>query len=279
MIKNWIVTTEAVKDSADGVIARERYLTSQSHPNHQRTEQIVSLVGNEQTSQRIALRGEQFRLNQRLNKKGGRPLCSYAMEFCLTLPKGYRPTPEQWQNVVKDCCISLVRLCQLSPEEIQHFRTGVRAVLHQQTQQGTRGSGDHVHLIISKIVKGRVLKELQKKKATAILKHALNEAMLKHVGINYEDYEPRTTSQSKRLESWQYKQEQNEHNLAIEKLIVKMQRQADKWFDAYNHANQKQMERQRRRLIKTFAEISDVDTQGRYQSKIAAIKVQIGIHL
>ncbi|MDN3685935.1 hypothetical protein QW180_29855 [Vibrio sinaloensis] len=35
-------------------------------------------------------------------------------------------------------------------------------MLHQQKQDGNRGSGDHVHLIIGKVVGSRVLKELQK---------------------------------------------------------------------------------------------------------------------
>jgi len=82
MIKNWTVITQAVKNGTDGVMCRERYITSAKHPNHKKTENLISLIGNRSTSKRIALLGEQFRLDQQLNnKRGGRPLSSFAVEF------------------------------------------------------------------------------------------------------------------------------------------------------------------------------------------------------
>ncbi len=71
------------------------YLLNKKHANHKLAEDLVSIFGSANTSNRIALVGERFRLNQQLyNHKGGRPLSSYAMEYCLTLPKGYRPAKE-----------------------------------------------------------------------------------------------------------------------------------------------------------------------------------------
>lgn len=173
MLKNWTITTQAVRGSAsatDAVMARERYLLAANHPNHRTTESIISLIGNAQTSQRIALLGEEFRLKQQLSRKGGRPISSFAIEYCLVLPKltHSRPTPEQWKQVLTDCCKALVKLLELKPEEIRIFRQQIRAVLHQQNQSGKRGAGDHVHLIIGKVLScssgsSRVLKELQKK--------------------------------------------------------------------------------------------------------------------
>ncbi|TOI72542.1 hypothetical protein CGI54_25255, partial [Vibrio parahaemolyticus] len=180
MIKNWTITTEAVKNGTDGVIARERYLLAKKHPNHRTTEAIISLIGNAKTSQRVALVGEQFRVKQHLNRKGGRPLSSYAMEYCLTLPKGHRPTPDQWRAIISDCCLAISKALELKPEELKQFKSQIRAVLHQQNQSGVRGTGDHVHLIIGKVINGKVLKVLQQKKCTALLKQAFNAAVLKH---------------------------------------------------------------------------------------------------
>lgn len=88
MIKNWTVTTQPVRLASDGVMMRERYLLNTEHANHKYTEDLVSLFGCGATSKRIALTGEQFRLNQQLNNlRGGRPLSTYAMEYCLTLPR------------------------------------------------------------------------------------------------------------------------------------------------------------------------------------------------
>ncbi|MDF5425903.1 hypothetical protein P3691_27140, partial [Vibrio parahaemolyticus] len=105
MLKNWTVTTQPVRLASDGIMMRERYLLNAKHANHKYTEALISIFGCGETSHRIALAGEKFRLEQQLKRKGGRPLSSYAMEYCLTLPKGYRPTAEQWQSIVKDCCL------------------------------------------------------------------------------------------------------------------------------------------------------------------------------
>lgn len=191
MLKNWTVTTQPVRLGTDGVIMRERYLLNPKHANHKHSEALISLFGCAEASNQIALVGEQFRLNQHLyNRKGGRPLTSYAMEYCLTLPKGYRPTKDQWQSIVRDCCLALARLCKLNKTELAQYRQQIRAVVHQQNQDGVKGSGDHVHLIVGKVVGNRVLKELQQKKATKLVKQAFNHAVLKYVGIDHRTYEP-----------------------------------------------------------------------------------------
>ncbi len=72
MLKNWTIITQAVKHGAEGVLVREKYLTSQKHPNHRLTDNLISIIGNKETSKRIALAGEEFRVNQHLyQKKGG----------------------------------------------------------------------------------------------------------------------------------------------------------------------------------------------------------------
>ena len=258
MLKNWIVTTQAVKFESDGIITRERYLLSQKHPNHKSTEKLISIIGNSKTSQRIALVGEQFRLHQQLNnKKGGRPLSSYAVEFCLTLPRGHRPTPKQWHSIVSDCCISLAKMLELTKNEFEQYKKQIRAVLHQQPQDGHRGSGDHVHLIIGKVVNQRVLKQLQQKQATKLIKSAFNQAVLRHVGIDYREYKPYELNRGKRLETWKYESQKAQNALSIQKLINKLQTQADKWFAAINDHNLIQDKRQFNRISKTFADLEN----------------------
>ncbi|MDF5377233.1 hypothetical protein P3682_25670, partial [Vibrio parahaemolyticus] len=220
MIKNWTVTTQPVRLASDGVMMRERYLLNKKHANHKHTEDLIYIFGCVETSNRIALAGEQFRLNQQLyNRRGGRPLSSYAMEYCLTRPKDYRPSKEQWQSIVKDCCLTLAKLCKLNKSEFAQYKQQIRAVLHQQTQDGTKGSGDHVHLIIGKVVGNRVLKELQQKKATKVIKQAFNQSVLKHVGIDHRTYEPIEMDKGRRLSAWQYQHQKATEALEIEKLI------------------------------------------------------------
>ncbi|EJI1427249.1 hypothetical protein [Vibrio alginolyticus] len=276
MLKNWTVTTQPVRLASDGIMMRERYLLNAKHANHKCTEALISIFGCGETSHRIALAGEKFRLNQQLNnRRGGRPLSSYAMEYCLTLPKGYRPTAEQWQSIVKDCCLALARLCKLNKSEFAQYRQQIRAVLHQQNQEGQKGTGDHVHLIIGKVVRGRVLKGLQKKGATKLLKQTFNHAVLQHVGIDYRSYEPIEKEKGRRLSTWQYQYEKANQALEIERLVKKMQSQFDKWIKAKEEHNNSQQHRQKNRLLKTYEELKLRKLSPLQQEKLEKIKQKI----
>ncbi|HIF6199211.1 TPA: hypothetical protein ACX3IX_004161 [Vibrio parahaemolyticus] len=276
MIKNWTVTTQPVRLGTDGVMMRERYLLNKTHANHKHTEALISIFGCTETSNRIALAGEQFRLSQHLyNRKGGRPLSSYAMEYCLTLPKGYRPTADQWRSIVKDCCLALAKLCKLNKSEFAQYKQQIRAVLHQQTQDGTKGSGDHVHLIIGKVVGNRVLKELQQKKATKVIKQAFNQSALKHVGIDHRTYEPVEVEKGRRLSTWQYQHQKATEALEIEKLIKQMQVQFDKWLKAKEERDERQLKRQKNRLLKTYEELKAKSTSPAQIENINKIKNEI----
>ncbi len=275
MLKNWTVTTQPVRLGTDGVIMRERYLLNKKHVNHKHTEALISIFGCGETSHRIALAGEKFRLEQQLKRKGGRPLSSYAMEYCLTLPKGYRPTAEQWQSIVKDCCLALARLCKLNKSEFAQYRLQIRAVLHQQAQGDIKGSGDHVHLIIGKVVGGRVLKDLQQKKATKLIKQAFNQSVLRHVGIDHRTYEPVEKEKGRRLSTWQYQHQKATEALEIEKLIEKMQTQFDKWLKAKEEHNERQLKRQKNRLIKTYDDLYIKRLSPLQKEKINKIKNEL----
>ncbi|WP_438469391.1 hypothetical protein [Vibrio vulnificus] len=278
MIKNWTITTEAIKNGADGVIATERYLLSEKHPNHRTTETIIPLIGTVQTSQRIALIGEQFRVKQHLNRKGGRPLSSYAMSYCLTLPKGYRPTPNQWKSVVGDCCKAISELLELEPNELNPFKTQIRAVLHQQQQSGVKGTGDHVHLLIGKVLNGRVLRRLQQKRCTSMLKQAFNAAVLKHIGLDHKQYKPYELDRGRRLETWKYREQKAADAVHSSKLVVKLQNQADKWFQAQEEYDYRQQNRQLNRLIKTFEELSTCSLPATQQKQVDYLKEKIDSH-
>lgn len=256
MIKNWTITTQAVKNGSAGVITREHYLMSTSHPNHKATEQIISLYGSSRTSQNIAMRAEQFKVRQMLNRRGGRPLESFAMEYCLTLPKKFRPTSSQWRYIVRDCCLALASKLELQDDELKDFKQQIRAVLHRQKQAGTVGTGDHVHLIVSKVVNGRVLKELQRKQATALLKQVFTSSVMEHAGIDHTLYKQKSSNNNKRLPDWRYQRQEAKNTVETMKLIDKLQKQAEKWFTAFNENDAKQKNRQFNRLTKTFEQLS-----------------------
>ncbi len=277
MIRNWTVTTQAVKNGADGLACRERYLTSKTHPNHRKTEAIISIAGSAKTTSKIALVGQEFKLKQKLTGKGGRPLSSMAMEFCLSLPKGMRPSPEQWHLIAKDCTKALAVKLRLTKPEAADFFGQVRAVLHQQAQTGQSGSGDHLHIIYGKVLHGRVLKELQRKEMTKTLKLAFNAAVLTHYGADHREYKAYELNRGKRLEKWQYVTQQFEVALEEQKLVKKMQTQAGKWFAAFETGNSTQLNRQFNRLAKTFQSLLSIELDELLAQEVSRVRTSIEV--
>lgn len=138
-----------------------------------------------------------------------------------------------------------------------------------------KGSGDHVHLIIGKVVGKRVLKELQQKKATKLIKQAFNHAVLKHVGVDHRSYEPMEAEKGRRLSTWQYQYDKANQALEIEKLISKMQNQFDKWLKAKEEHNDRQQHRQKNRLLKTYEGLESRKLSPLQQEQLIKIKQKI----
>ncbi|WP_038176307.1 hypothetical protein [Vibrio pacinii] len=273
MLKNWTIITQAVKHGAEGVLVREKYLTSQNHPNHRLTDNLISIIGNKETSKRIALAGEEFRVNQHLyQKKGGRPLSSYAVEYCLTLPKGYRPTTKQWQEIAKDCCVTLAKLVNLSNTEVKQYQKQIRAVLHQQDQTIKQGTGDHVHLIIGKVVGTRVLRELQQKKATKTLKQAFNASVLKHVGVSHTSYKPYEINRGKRLATIQYQNKIAEQTYEIQLILDNLTKSTKKWLNLMEAGKHHHAKRLHRRISSNLNSLHDKSLSGSQVTHVARIK-------
>ncbi len=273
MIKNWTVITKSVKDRSAGIIRRERYLLSSKVSSHRETN-IVELIGTPQTSRRIAMLGEQYRLHQITKQtKGGRPLSSFGVEYCITLPKRFCPTTSQWHDITIDCLKALAQVCKLTPEEYELFQTGVRAVLHQQNQANPKGTGDHVHFIVSKVMPKRgVLVELQKKAATRALKSAFTLSVLKHTNLSVKDYTPAEINRSKKVEGWKLHYRRVCQSKEEIKLIRQLQQQVNKWFKAKDENDYKQFNRQMNRINKTIKTLSNKELSEQSRKYLEEIK-------
>lgn len=259
-MKNWTVITQPVKDGSNGIMKRERYLVSTKTASHKETN-IISLIGSPETSRRMAILGEQYKLyQQQKQKRGGRPLSSYAVEYCITLPKGISPTPQQWKSITIDCVKALAQVCNLSQSEYENYKKGIRAVLHQQNQNNPRGTGDHVHFIVSKVLAAKgVLTQLQKKGATRALKSAFTLSVLKHTNYSINDYTPQEIGRSKRLEQWKVQYSRAEQSKEELKLIQQLQNQVDKWLKAKEENDYRQINRQYNRMYKTYEKLTSTE--------------------
>ncbi|MFW1017614.1 hypothetical protein [Vibrio parahaemolyticus] len=276
MIKNWTVITKAVKDQSSGVMRRERYLLSTKVASHKETK-IIELIGTPKTSRRIAMLGEQYRLYQAAKQtRGGRPLASFAIEYCITLPKGISPTPEQWHTIITDCLNALAQVCTLSSEEYEQFKKGIRAVLHQQNQTSSKGTGDHVHFIVSKVLpKKGVLTALQKKAATRALKSAFTLSVFKHTNISVNNYTPSEINRSKRVEGWKIHYQRMCQSKEELKLIRQLQQQVDKWYIAKDSGDYKQFNRQMNRINKSINLLSNKELSEQSRLYLEQIKSSV----
>ncbi|NOI80560.1 hypothetical protein F0237_07785 [Vibrio tubiashii] len=233
-------------------MAREHYLLNQSHRNHKRTEQIINVFGSETQSLNILRNTERYKLRQASKKRGGRPPTA-AVEFSLNLPKGIRPSMEEWRQVLNKLMVELAAHLGVSTRQLA---TIVRAVVHQQDQDtNVRGSGDHMHIVIGKFTyELQYLSDLQRKSTTRLIKIAFNNAVDDVVGISHQSYQIQKNysgSAKKRAPSWKVKAARKQEMIkAQERHIKKMIDQANKWHEAYEVGDYRQMNRQYNRLLK-----------------------------
>ncbi|PMO60345.1 hypothetical protein BCT06_12680 [Vibrio breoganii] len=253
-IKNWTVTVESVRS----VLAREHYLNNSKHQNHSKTELIVDIWGSKETSLNIDYQCEKRKLQQALKRKGGRPPTP-AMEFVFTLPKGLRPSEQQWKFILKHVVLDISKAIDIP---VREFNGIVRAVLHKQQQDMEKGSGDHLHVIIGKFTNGGYyLRELQKKGVIHTSKQSFNAQVKSVLGVSYLDYLPEKNFDKvakKRAPQWKVKAvRQRESHRANVKIIQRnletFLKQCKKWLDAYDIGNKTQMNRQYNRLLKSIS--------------------------
>lgn len=185
-IKNWTVTVESTKSCA----AREIYLNDMKHKNHKNTNEIVQVFGSANTMLEIERNCEAYKFKQQIERKGGRPPSSAAMEFVFTLPKGeqFKPTQGQWQQMIRGTVTAMAVKAGMSDEEQNELGKMIRAVVHRQNDDG-KGSGDHCHVVFGKFTpSGKYLRDLQKKGVMYTAKQAFNKAVRDVMKVDHNQY-------------------------------------------------------------------------------------------
>ncbi|HHK8659715.1 TPA: hypothetical protein ACQYF6_002249 [Vibrio parahaemolyticus] len=269
MIKNWTVIAEPAKC----VIARERYLNDKHHKNHTYTEKIKTIFGNENHSLNMIRNCEKYKLFLAQKRKGGRPP-KPAIEFVISLPKGIRPSYEQWRSMFNIVMRNLARSLNVEPKNLAPI---TRAVLHQQNQEKElKGAGDHVHILLGKFTNDLVyLRDLQRKSTTRLIKQSFNVAMIKVMGISNQDYQPTKEYNGhakKRAPSWAVKAAREKEKLTEQnKRLMRIIEQAKKWLEAYELQNIKQMNRQFNRINKELNELEGISCGETDQATIELI--------
>ncbi|HCF1772209.1 TPA: hypothetical protein NH921_005154 [Pseudomonas aeruginosa] len=266
-LKNWFVHSARLKDKQSGLIQYLKYLTSSEHPNHKGRTTIIPLYGDLSTViQNCSSEAIQLDLSNS-QRKGGRPVNSYAQSFIFVLPKTVnRPNQEQWKLIFKEVVLSMAKKLDIPPEAL---KGKMFANIHDQEHP-------HLNLVVSRVIGGKFQRGIDQKSTINVLKKTFTAAALKHCGLDVSTYKPINTNLGKRQESWQRQQDQAQSQIkaatdAAKKLEEEIARakelgkytamlnnQIQKWIIAVMEENFDQENRQANRIDKSITAINEL---------------------
>lgn len=267
-IKNWFVRSERIKDKHGGLIKYGKYLVNMEHANHKNTESIIPVYGNIENFIRTCS-NEAVSLDlENSQKKGGRPVQSYAQSFVFSLPPSVvKPTPGEWKSITSDILKELAKKLDI---DINDFKGRVFANVHDQ-------DNPHLNLVVSRVVQGKALKSLDQKGTIGVAKKAFNAASLARCGLDVSAYEPLQTNVGPHLAKWQLQQKDSEKALkeiglkskAFDNDIAKtkeygrlsamLNNQIVKWIFSIGSGDIGNENRQKNRIEKTTEELSKLN--------------------
>ena len=267
-IKNWFVRSERIKDKHGGLIKYGKYLVNMEHANHKNTESIIPVYGNIENFIRTCS-NEAVSLDlENSQKKGGRPVQSYAQSFVFSLPPSVvKPTPDEWKSITSDILKELAKKLDI---DINDFKGRVFANVHDQ-------DNPHLNLVVSRVVQGKTLKALDQKGTIGVAKKAFNAASLARCGLDVSAYEPLQTNVGPHLAKWQLQQKDSEKALeeiglkskAFDNDVVKakeygklsamLNNQIVKWIFSIGSGDIGNENRQKNRIEKTTEELSQLN--------------------
>ncbi|WP_228393888.1 hypothetical protein, partial [Pseudomonas helleri] len=201
-------------------------------------------------------------------KKGGRPVQSYAQSFVFSLPPSVvKPTPGEWKSITSDILKELAKKLDI---DINDFKGRVFANVHDQ-------DNPHLNLVVSRVVQGKTLKALDQKGTIGVAKKAFNAASLARCGLDVSAYEPLQTNVGPHLAKWQLQQKDSEKALkeiglkskAFDNDIAKtkeygrlsamLNNQIVKWIFSIGSGDIGNENRQKNRIEKTTEELSKLN--------------------
>lgn len=190
-ISNWFVRTERIKDKSKGLIEYSRYLVDKSHPNHTRKNtRIVKVLGSSACFAKNSIyECGKYDLG---NKKGGRPIQSYAQSFVFSFTDALPPpTIKQWGLVTKDIIIALSKKMGIPASRLAQVSF---INLHIQ-------SNPHLNFVIPRVIDGVKYDMLDQISMIGTAKSAFNKAIKKHCNHDIKQYVPKNGTKRTRPEN------------------------------------------------------------------------------
>lgn len=266
-LSNWFVRSQRIKSKHIGAIKYLKYLNDPKHENHTKTAAIIPVYGN--VNQFIeTVSGEVVSLDL-LNsqKKGGRPVESYAQSFVLGLPNTVKkPTAENWKSIFTDV---IKAMSEKMGVPLSDLKGRVFANVHDQDKP-------HLNIVVSRVVQGKTVRNLDQKVMIGVAKKAFTASALARCGLNVADYKPLNTNVGPKQEAWKRRQkaaeaQEKKANDAIaavekelekakelQKLTAMLNSQIFKWIEAVETLDEKQENRQANRINSTIVKINEL---------------------
>lgn len=209
-IKNWIVTTERVKNKSAGLSEYTSYLISSKHKNHKNTE-IYALFNSEHNKFITNAINETLDFDAK-NKKGGRKVESFAQSFNFILPPPHKPTKEQWQDIGFELLKTVHSELQIKGDFIKFVRSCFVNV-HDQ-------ANPHINMLIPRIYNGERLADLDRKNLLAKVKLQFNKSVLEHCNIDHTQHNPLRVNMGRRksAQGYAYEKAKEEAQNALKRI-------------------------------------------------------------
>ena len=212
-IKNFTVTTQRVKEKADGLIGYANYLNNEKAPSHKNTK-ILNIGNNLDDFLKNTIINTMNFDNE--NKKGGRKVESYAQSFNFILPPDVpKPSFDQWKLIYKDVLLKSKEILKIEDANKVYARN-CYANIHDQ-------ANPHLNFLIPRIYNKERLHTLDQKNLLSELKKEFNRSVMQHCNIDFKSYKPNQQNVGKRRKKWQYEQQQSikaKEELTEERLLL-----------------------------------------------------------
>jgi hypothetical protein len=178
MIKNWVVKTKQIKKGSKGLKNYVYYLQNDKAVSHSKTIFDKPIGSGSKLFDAYDLRRYE---RQKKGLRGG-GVSNHATSFVISCPPNVHPSSKQWKKVAKDVMKELADHLGVKPKTLaKHSFLNV----HDESKSGKHS---HLNVVCSNIIDNEVRKDLTQHKATWCVKHSVNAAFKKHLGIDHKTY-------------------------------------------------------------------------------------------
>lgn len=182
-IKNWTVKTKQIKKKDIGLVNHFNYLKNDQRASHFYTK-IVDLNNSDEKLINILNQSDERKKYRQENGLRGGGVSNLATSFVLSLPRDIeQPSPKEWQKMT---AIALKKLADDIGIDPQKIKANSVAFLHDESASIDKTS--HVHILVSNVIDGQVIKPISQYQGTYSMKLGFNEAMKNVMKNDHKNY-------------------------------------------------------------------------------------------